>query len=57
MRSRTARCSLSSARSATASVSHRQGDKAKAIQMLDRAIENDAKLEKAKELLAQIKAG
>lgn len=38
-------------------ISHRQGDKAKAIQMLDRALENDAKLEKAKELLAQLKAG
>lgn len=36
-------------------ISHRQNDKPKAIQMLERAIENDATLEKAKTLLAQLK--
>jgi golgin subfamily B member 1 len=36
-------------------ISHRQGDKPKAIQMLERAIENDANLTKAKELLAELK--
>jgi tetratricopeptide (TPR) repeat protein len=36
-------------------ISHRQNDKSKAIQMLERAIENDAALEKAKTLLAQLK--
>jgi tetratricopeptide (TPR) repeat protein len=36
-------------------ISHRQGDKAKAIQMLERALENEAGLAKAKELLAELK--
>ena len=36
-------------------ISHRQGEKQKAIQMLERAIENDADLEKAKTLLAELK--
>jgi golgin subfamily B member 1 len=36
-------------------ISHRQGDKAKAIQMLDRAVENDGGMQKAKDLLAQLK--
>ena len=37
-------------------ISHKQGDKTKAIQMLERAVENDAALAPAKELLAQLKA-
>ncbi len=37
-------------------ICHRQGDKPKAIQMLERALENDAGLTQAKELLAQLKA-
>lgn len=36
-------------------ISHRQGDKQKAIQMLERAVDNDGELEVAKELLAKIK--
>jgi golgin subfamily B member 1 len=36
-------------------ISHRQGDKPKAIQMLERAIENDVNLVKAKELLSELK--
>jgi tetratricopeptide (TPR) repeat protein len=36
-------------------ISHRQGDKPKAIQMLERAIENDVNLAKAKDLLAELK--
>jgi tetratricopeptide (TPR) repeat protein len=36
-------------------ISHRQGDKPKAIQMLERAIENDTGLQKARDLLAQLK--
>jgi tetratricopeptide (TPR) repeat protein len=36
-------------------ISHRQGDKQKAIQMLERAIENDVNLTKAKDLLAELK--
>jgi tetratricopeptide (TPR) repeat protein len=36
-------------------ISHRQNDKPKAIQMLERAVENDPGLEKAKTLLAQLK--
>lgn len=35
--------------------SHRQNDKVKAIQMLERALENDSAMEKAKMLLAQLK--
>jgi Tfp pilus assembly protein PilF len=34
----------------------RLGEKQKAVQMLERAIQTDASLEKAKELLAQAKA-
>ena len=37
-------------------ISHKQGDKTKAIQMLERAVENDGSLTAAKELLAQLKA-
>ena len=37
-------------------ISHRLGEKQKAIQMLERAIENDATLQKAQELLKQLKA-
>jgi golgin subfamily B member 1 len=36
-------------------ISHRQGDKPKAVQMLERAIENDVNLTKAKDLLAELK--
>lgn len=36
-------------------ISHRQGETQKAVQMLERAIENDAALQKAKDLLHQIK--
>ncbi|RYE95156.1 MAG: tetratricopeptide repeat protein [Myxococcales bacterium] len=36
-------------------ISQRQGDKAKAIQMLERSIENDPGLQKARDLLAQLK--
>ncbi len=36
-------------------VSHRQGDDKKAIQMLERALDNDKNLEKAKELLAKLR--
>lgn len=36
-------------------VSQKQGDKAKAIQMCERSLENDAGLEKAKVLLAELK--
>ncbi len=36
-------------------IHHKQGDKTKAIQMLERAIENDQGLEEAKTLLAQLK--
>jgi len=36
-------------------ISHRQGEKQKAIQMLERAIENDASLQKAHELLKELK--
>ncbi|MFW5738828.1 MAG: tetratricopeptide repeat protein, partial [Myxococcota bacterium] len=36
-------------------ISHQQGEKQKAIQMLERALENDANLDKAKELLAEVK--
>ena len=36
-------------------ISNRQGDKAKAIQMLERSVENDSSLQKAKDLLAQLK--
>ncbi len=35
---------------------HRQGDKPKAILMLERAVETDAKMAKARELLASLKA-
>jgi len=37
-------------------ISERQGEKQKAIQMLERAIENDANLDRAKDLLAKLKA-
>jgi golgin subfamily B member 1 len=37
-------------------ISNRQGDKPKAIQMLERSVENDGKLDKARELLAQLKS-
>ncbi len=37
-------------------ISHRQGDKQKAIQMLERAIENDASLQKAHDLLKELKS-
>jgi tetratricopeptide (TPR) repeat protein len=37
-------------------ISHKQGDKPKAVQMLERAVENDSGLTAAKELLAQLKA-
>jgi tetratricopeptide (TPR) repeat protein len=37
-------------------VSRRQGDTKKATQMLERALDNDKNLERAKELLAQLKA-
>jgi tetratricopeptide (TPR) repeat protein len=36
-------------------ISNRQGDKKKAIQMLERAVENDASLQKARDLLAELK--
>ena len=36
-------------------VSHRQGDKKKAIQMLERALDNDKGMDRAKTLLAQLK--
>jgi len=36
-------------------VSHRQGDDKKGIQMLERALDNDKNLEKAKELLAKLR--
>ena len=36
-------------------ISHRQNDKAKAIQMLERSIEADGSFQKARELLAQLK--
>jgi tetratricopeptide (TPR) repeat protein len=36
-------------------VSHRQGDDKKAVQMLERALDNDKNLEKAKALIAQLK--
>lgn len=36
-------------------VSHRQGDDKKAIQMLERALDNDKNLTKAKELIAKLK--
>jgi tetratricopeptide (TPR) repeat protein len=37
-------------------ISERQGEKQKAIQMLERAIENDPNLDRAKDLLAKLKA-
>ncbi|MFO0660378.1 MAG: tetratricopeptide repeat protein [Polyangiaceae bacterium] len=36
-------------------ISHKQNDKAKAIQMLERAIENDTNLQKARDLLKELK--
>ncbi len=36
-------------------ISNRQGDRAKAIQMLERSLENDSSLEKARTLLAQLR--
>jgi len=36
-------------------ISHKQGDKPKAIQMLERAIENDPQLAQAKTMLAELK--
>jgi len=36
-------------------ISSRQGDKAKAVQMLERALENDPSLSTAKNLLAELK--
>ena len=36
-------------------ISNRQGDKAKAVQMLERALENDPGLSTAKNLLAELK--
>jgi len=36
-------------------ISNRQGDKAKAVQMLERALENDPNLASAKSLLAELK--
>jgi tetratricopeptide (TPR) repeat protein len=38
-----------------AEVSHRQGDDKKAIQMAERALDNDKGLERAKELIAKLK--
>jgi tetratricopeptide (TPR) repeat protein len=37
-------------------ISHRQGETQRAIQMLERALENDASFEKAKELYEKLKA-